>query len=105
MSDASPLPPNRFVLWPSLIAASSLVLGCIDVEDGIDEDIDEDIDEVVDETSDGSELWATGPIRVAGTSVGTSQNGTVQIRIPSATEAGDLLLLFLHRTDDTNFWS
>jgi hypothetical protein len=103
MSDAFKLSPHRSSLWLGLAAASSLLLGCVDPDESLDEPTDDD-EEITD--SEGSpELWATGAIRHVGSTEGTSQDGTVRIRVPSGTEAGDLLLLFLHRTDDTNFWS
>lgn len=84
-----------------LVAASSLLAGCVS-----DAELPED-GEVIDEETSINEAEATtlasDPVFV-GATTGTAQNGTPTIRVPNGTAAGDLLLLFLHRTDDTNFW-
>ncbi len=113
MPDSSTLasaPSHRPSLCLGLLAASSMLAGCV-VDDPSDEPTDDSIDEPTDDVdsstdSDGvGETWAAGPIAVVATTGGTDQGGTPTIRVPNGTESGDLLLLFLHRTDDTNFWA
>ncbi|HAP38645.1 MAG TPA: hypothetical protein DCQ94_02690 [Nitrospira sp.] len=116
MSDPSTLAslsPRRSPLWLSLVAASSLIVGCVDEElDALGDDpTDDPTDPLSDDgdittESDGEpETWAVGSVAVIATTGGTDQGGTPTIRVPNGTRAGDLLLLFLHRTDDTNFWA
>jgi hypothetical protein len=111
MSDSSTLasaPSHRSSLWLGLLATSSMLVGCIDepIDAPIDELVDASVD--IDEStgSDGvGETWAAGPIAVVATTGGTDQGGTPTLRVPGGTQPGDLLLLFLHRTDDLNFWA
>lgn len=103
MSDTLAPSPHRSSLWLGLMAASSLVMGCVDPDESLDEPLDEAEDLI--EPDEAPEPWAAGDVRLVGATRGTSQSGTPRIRVPNGTEVGDLLLLFLHRTDDTNFWA
>lgn len=110
-------PSHRSSRWLSLLAAaSSLLVGCIEpldepLDDGVDAAVDEAIDEPSDDTADDTgadgavEARSADPIALLATTGGTDQGGTPTLRVPSGTQPGDLLLLFLHRTDDTNFWA
>ncbi len=105
MSDRSELTSARLprsTLWLSCLAASTLLVGCVDPDESFDEPID-DAAEITD--PEVSALAAVGDIAYVASTGGTAQNGTPTIRVPNGTQAGDLLLLFLHRTDDTNFWA
>ena len=92
----------------SLLAASSLFVGCV-AEDTLEVPTDQpaDVDAGVESTAPDElpETFAAGPIAVVATTAGTDQGGTPILRVPNGTQPGDLLLLFLHRTDDTNFWA
>jgi hypothetical protein len=88
-------------VWLGVAAAASLLLGCVSgTMDALPDDLEED---VATAESEVEVLAAGDPVFIAATT-GTAQNGTPSIRVPNGTAAGDLLLLFLHRTDDTNFW-
>jgi hypothetical protein len=39
-----------------------------------------------------------------GATTGIARDGTPSVRVPNCTAPGDLLLLFLHRSDGENFW-
>lgn len=91
----------RSSTWFGVVAASGLLLGCIsDAED----ELPEDVEGGVDIAEARAEALAAGDPVIVSSSTGTAQNGSPGIRVPNGTAAGDLLLLFLHRTDDGNFW-
>jgi hypothetical protein len=93
--------PRLSSAWLGAIAASGLLLGCAaEAEDALPEDLEDG----VDTAESGFTASAVGDPVFIGATTGTAQNGTPSIRVPNGTEAGDLLLLFLHRTDDSNFW-
>lgn len=88
---------HRSSVWLGVMAASALLLGCMsETEDALADDTEEGF-------SVTEEALAGDPVFI-GATTGKSQNGTLSIRVPNGTAAGDLLVLFLHRTDDTNFW-
>jgi hypothetical protein len=82
-----------------VIAVSGLLVGCVGE--------DEPSDELPDETEKlaDPEALAAGDVAHIASTGGKSQSGSPQIRVPNGTQAGDLLVLFLHRTDATNFWA
>jgi hypothetical protein len=90
----------RSSVWVG-VAASSILLGCVS----------DAADELPGGGEDGVDIAESSPEALAGAdpafvsaTTGTDQHGSPSIRVPNGTVAGDLLLLFLHRTDDTNFW-
>lgn len=94
----------RTVFTIGLLATSGLMAGCL-AEDEFGDDPNPDQVEASDDgADDGPVPFAAGDPYVASTTTGKAQDGTVRIAIPAGTSSGDLLLLFLHRTDDANFW-
>lgn len=94
------------VITIGFLATASLGFGCM-TEADLGEDVEVEESEEVEEADGAGEApvpFAAGDPYVASTTTGKAQNGTVGIKIPAGTASGDLLLLFLHRTDDANFW-
>lgn len=90
----------RSSVWAGVMTTSGLLLGCV-AETG--DELPDDQEDSFDLVEAEAEALADAPVFV-GASTGTDQKGSPGIRVPSGTAAGDLLLLFLHRTDEGNFW-
>ncbi|MCU0692442.1 MAG: hypothetical protein MUF54_13660, partial [Polyangiaceae bacterium] len=75
-----------------LVVGSGVLLGCV----GYDES---------EEDSPASVAQAVTNITVMGTTTDKDQGGNLEIAVPSQAASGDVLLLFLHRTDGANIWN
>lgn len=91
--------------WLGAVAAAGLLLGCVAELGDEPNDVGEGVEEVADFSESELLAAAAGDPAIVGTTVGTAQNGTPGVRIPNGTREGDLLLLFLHRTDAANLWT
>lgn len=95
---------HRSMITLGFLATSGLLFGCLS-EDELNDDPElAEVDDGTDAVDDPRVPFAAGDPYVASTTTGKDQDGVLRIAIPSGTRSGDLLLLFLHRTDDLNFW-